>query len=266
MFVQFLANSYKAPATVKNYISGTRHWIRHHAGSDRAFSSPEVIDVLKSVISKSTHVPNQAPPLTPSHVRSICSFFDNAVFIPLVFKPALLIAYACFLRSSNLLSPTSSDWGGPHTLHVSDVMPHPLGLQIYIRSTKTHQSGHPVMLLVHSGLDPLVCPVKAWYDYVNSVKPYPRGPAFVLSHSSPLTPKTFVEFIRLALKASGVRDYQSYSIHSIRRGAAQAADNAGAPKQDIKTQGTWASDAGLNSYVKPIPTKVPALLAAVLAK
>lgn len=265
MFVQFLANTHKAPTTVKNYISGARHWIRHHNGSDAAFSASDTIDVLKSVISKSNHVPNQAPPLTPSHVREVCKFFDNSPYVPLVFKPALLIAYACFLRSSNLLSPTTTAWGGPHTLLVSDIMSHPLGLQVLIRSTKTIKSGHPVMLLVAAGLEPSICPVIAWYTYLNYVNPYPRGPAFVISHSTPLTPKVFVSVLRLALKASKVHDSDLYSIHSIRRGAAQAADRAGAPKQDIKTQGTWSSDAGLHSYVKPIPTKVPSLLAAVLA-
>lgn len=121
MYVKFLANTHKAPNTVKNYLSGARHWVNFHKGSDFSFSTPEARAVLKSVIDSSKHVPLQAYPLSPADIRVICNYIDSHPEVAMAMKPALLIGYICFFRSSNILSPSLSSWGGPHTLHVSNV-------------------------------------------------------------------------------------------------------------------------------------------------
>lgn len=265
MYVQYLANSHKAPLTIKNYLSGARSWIKHHKGSDNSFSAPEVISVLKRNLLSSSHVPNQAPPLTPSHVLIISSFLDSLISPPLAIKAALLIGYACFLRSSNLLSPTTTQWGGPHTLRCSDISFSPSGLTVRINSSKTIQPSAPVFLAVAPVPNHLTCPVRAWTHYLFSVNPSPSGPAFMLDSQTPLTPKPFVQIIRLALSNASVPNPNSFSIHSLRRGAAQAADAAGAAKDDIKAHGTWASDSGFRSYVPASSSKVSTLLASSLA-
>lgn len=71
MYTQFLANSYKAPATIKNYLSGARSWIVNHGGIDSAFASYEAHAVLKHNMNKSNHQPVQAFPLKLLHIRHI---------------------------------------------------------------------------------------------------------------------------------------------------------------------------------------------------
>lgn len=265
MYTQYLANSYKAPNTVKNYLSGTRLWIRHHKGSDLSFSAPQVAAVLKSNLNVSTHVRNQAPPLTTQHVKIICRFLDSLASPPLAVKPALLIGYTCFLRSSNLLSPSITQWLGPHTLLRSDINFSTSGLTVKIRSSKTLQHSLPTFLAVASVPNLSTCPVRAWHLYISALNPSPQGPAFMLDALTPLTPKPFLDIIRLALARSSVKNYPSFSLHSLRRGAAQAADAAGASKEDLKVHGTWASDAGLRSYVPSGSSKVSSCLASSLA-
>lgn len=188
MYVQYLANSHKAPSTVKNYLSGARLWIKHHRGSDLSFSATEVIDVLKSNINFSLHVPTQAPALTPHHILIICTFLNSLHSPPPAFKAALLIGYTCFLRSSNLLSPSVTQWGGPHTLRCSDIsLAHP-GLIVKIRSSKTLRNSQPVILAVAPVPNILTCPVRAWTTYLSAIRPSPSGPAFMLDSLTPLTP------------------------------------------------------------------------------
>lgn len=249
MYVQYLANTYKAISTVKNYISGVRHWINDHKGDDSGFASSYVASVIKYNAKKSSHVPSRAPPHTVNHLRVLCRFFDYNINIPPVFKAALLLGYACFLRSSNLLSPTVSEWGGPHTLNVSDVIHAPHGLIVILRSSKTIKNGRPVSLHVYRVPNTSCCPVSAWYNYLSISKPALDGPAFMIIAVTPLTPRPLVSFIRVALQEAGVPLYDKFSLHSIRRGAAQAAQEAGADKQSLKTHGTWATDSALNAYL-----------------
>lgn len=147
MYAKFLANMHRAPNTVKNYLSGARHRVNFHKGSDTPFSSPEVASLIKYIVDNSKHVPSQAYPLSPADIRTIFMYIDNQPSMPPAIKPALLIGYICFLRSINILSPSLMSWGGPHTLHVSDVSlflngPPPC-LNISIRSTKTHKPNKP---------------------------------------------------------------------------------------------------------------------------
>lgn len=250
MFIQFLANTYAAPSTLKNYVSGARHWIRSHCGNDLAFASHEAHDVLKYNITKSTHVPAQAYPLTPADILNVCCYFDANIAIPLACKPAVLIGYLCFLRASNLLSVSASHWGGPHTLLVSDVLVTPAGLVVSIRSSKTLKNNKPVLIHVYPVIDSICCPVRSWCNYVNNVKPSPAGPAFMIDSYTPLTPKPLVNLMRLALTAAGHKDSDRVSMHSLRRGAAQAAKRGGASNESLKAHGTWATDAALNTYLK----------------
>lgn len=249
MYVQYLANTYKAISTVKNYVSGSRNWINHHKGDDSSFSSSYVAAVMKYNANKSMHIPMRAPPLTINHLRILCKFFDSNTSIPPVFKSALLLGYACFLRSSNLLSPTVAQWGGPHTLNVSDIIPVPYGLVVSLKSSKTIKNGKTVLLHVYRVSDVTYCPVTAWYRYINICKPALHGPAFKINACTPLTARPLVNFIRLALQEAGVPAYNKFSMHSLRRGAAQAARQAGADRQSLKTHGTWATDTALDAYL-----------------
>lgn len=263
MFARFLGNSFKSPSTVKNYMSGARTWIINHKGSIQPFMSPQVADVIKGVEKLSSHVATQAFPLSPAHIQIICTFIDLSPSIPLGVKPAILLSYASFLRASNVLSPTMSGWGGPHTLKACDVRSSKNGLYIIVRSSKTIKS-KPVILEVFHSPSLFMCPVKAWYTYKSALCPLNSGPAFMLSPNTPLTPRHVVRVMRLALKWAGVPNSSSVSMHSLRRGAGQAAQASGAGQHDLLAQGTWRSKSVLNSYLRP-QTIVPRLMASILA-
>lgn len=264
MYSRFLANSYTSPSTYKNYMSGAKTWVRDHGGSIISFESVSVSTVMKGIQSASNHVPSPAPPITEKELRIIVTYIDLSVPPPLHIKAAILIGFSCMLRSSNLLSPSLASWGGPHTLHMSDIIRVNTGLKVAIRSSKTLRNRSPTILDVCVSNSPILCPVKAWDAYVITYRPPTSGLAFLTPSFLPLTARPVVNVIRSALSSAGYPNPKAYSIHSLRRGATHVAARLGASADELKQQGTWASDSGLRAYL-PRPNMVPKRLASALA-
>lgn len=266
MFCQFLANTYPSPATIKNYVSGARTWVYLRQGDTTAFQAREVGWMFKSIAEASTHESVQAPPLIPTDIRIICRYLEANRQLPLAIKPCLLIAYSAFLRGSNAVSPLIQQWGGPHTLMVSDIITTENGLLIHINSTKTKRTGGPIGITIFPSGDPLTCPVEAWLQYKATINPCPLGPAFMVDIHTPLTTTPVVEAIRKGLNAVGHKKAHMFSFHSLRRGAAQAAASQGASTELLMQHGTWSSRRGLAAYVKPDARSVSRLIAKTLAQ
>lgn len=266
MYVQFLANSHTSPSSLKNYVSGARHWITHHGGDPSSFSSPPVCDVSRKLVLSSSHVPAQAAPLTPAHLRIICAYIDANPTYPTSVKPCILLSYACMLRGSNVISKTHKLWDGAHTLKARDISLGPPGvLYVTVRSTKTTSKAKPFTLTIQAVSDSRVCPVRAWMLYVSKARLVPWGPAFVVDKNSALTAGPVVCAIRSALAQAGYTDVMNYSLHSIRRGSAQLASFMGASNQDIMTHGNWRSEQGLSYYINSVSSSVSTCLARGLA-
>lgn len=265
MFVQYLANSFKSPASVKNYFSGAKLWVHQHGGNVNSFLDSRVAEVVKGNENISSHIPAPALPIKPQELMVICNFLDR--YSPLTFphKAALLVGFACFFRASNLLSNFFHQSNHTHALLCQDVISVPTGLKIVVRSSKTISPKNPVVLsIITSPASPL-CPVKAWHDYVKLFNPLPAGPAFVEAGKVPLTSKTLVKLIRLALQRAGYQNYHRFSLHSLRRGATQTAAELGASQDDLKAHGTWRTNKGLSAYLN-ISSSVPSLLASNLPR
>lgn len=257
MYAQLLANKHAAPGSIKNYLSGAKSWLSEHGGSVASFASPQLSQLVKGLTKNSGHIPTQAPPLGPHHVRAICDFLDASPAAPLAIKPALLIRFSCFLRASNLLSPSMAEWGGPHTLLGMDVRLSPAGLTVFIRSTKTRSDPKGLAFSIPANLQDRYCPVAAYKSVVN---PWPLGPAFLLQNNLPLTPRHVVGIMRLALKDHRDIDASRISMHSLRRGATHTAVDQGVDLQTVQSRGTWKSAAGMKPYLPDncrLPTTVP---------
>lgn len=123
------------------------------------------------------------------------------------------------------------------------------GLEISVYSTKTKKSASPVKTLIPWGQDPALCPAAAWFRYANVIKPWILGPAFVCDNHLPLTARQLVGLMRLALKHSTDLCPARVSMHSLRRGATQAALNEGTDLDLIQHRGMWASASGMAPYL-----------------
>lgn len=164
MYCQFLGNTFPAPSTIRNYVSGARSWVYLHGGNVSPFLAPEMATMAKAIKEKSLHVPSPALPLTPTHLKVVCQYLDNTPGAPPAIKAAILLAYATFLRASNL---------APH------------------------------LTLIMPVSESILCPVRAWTRYKAQANPCPLGPAFMLSPSKALTSHVVVAVIRAALASAG---------------------------------------------------------------
>lgn len=249
MYIQFLANSLTCPRSRRNYVSGAKHYILDHAGDPSNLFSPEANAVAKGAARLKPHTPNPAAPLTPDELVYTCIYIDT-FNLGLEVKAALLFAYFGFLRSSNTVSPTQTDWGGPHTLKRQDIIRHPGGLYVVIHSSKTLQVyDDPVTLALPSIPGCPACPTSAWDLYTSYTPGAPTDPAFVTPDGLPLTNGPIVKAMRDCATKRGWDPARRLSMHSLRRGGARGAKLAGASDLDIASHGTWKSDKGYRAYV-----------------
>ena len=266
-YIQHLANTMSSPATVKNYISGVKSWLGSHGGDPSPFTTPEALAVVRGAERLSTHVPFQAPELTPADIMIISDYLHQAGPDGVVLNSALLLTYFTFLRKSNVLSPSLSTWAGPHTLRRADVIPRPHGLTVVIRSSKTiSTAAQAVALIINKIPGSPYCPVAAWERNCRRVPGPPSTPAFMLTGLRPLTATPLVTVMRVALARTGRPDASQVSMHSLRRGAVLAAAGEGCHMEELCHHGTWRGRSGIAHYVPPERlTSVPARLAAAFA-
>lgn len=265
MYAQHLANKHASPSSLRNYLSGAKTWVSEHQGSPFPFISAQVASLVKGFVKNSTHVPSRAEPLLPHHIRFLCRAFDLSMTVPLAVKPAILVGYSCFLRSSNLLSNTMLEWGGPHTLLAGEIKLIEAGLQVHIRSTKTRSDPVGLNFIIPTSSDPSVCPVRAWASYRAAIQPWALGPAFIHRDRSALTSTQVVKIMRLFLQNHQDITPGRISMHSLRRGATHAAVEQDLPLHDILVRGTWKSTSGVRPYLPTQSRSVPTVTVSNLA-
>lgn len=249
MYIQYLKNSFQVPTTVKNYLSRVKTWVAQHGGDLGAFSSFEYSQLASGISKRSQHIPQRAEPLSWDHIQFIINFLESSCEIPLSVKPCILIGFHTFLRSSNLLSPSLSTWGGPITLSVQDLTLPDQGLEVTVRSLKTEMDPTPVKNVIPWSSDSKFCAAKAWLKYVTNSRPWALRPAFLTYDRLPLTARHVVGLMRLALKDAKDLIPSKISMHSLRRGATQSAARLGLSHDQIKERGMWRSDSGMSLYL-----------------
>lgn len=264
MYIQFLKNSFASEISVKNYVSGARTWVLHHNGCVKSFDSIEVKQMFAGIDACSKHVPSPAYPLTASDIKTVCDYIDSTPQIPLAVKPCVLIGYTCFLRTCNLLAPSTQSWLGPHTMLASDIAVNSLGLLVYVRSSKTFNVKDSKVLQVYKVTDPKYCPVVSWLRYKSATDPCPIGPAFMIDNYTPLVSRNVVNILNQALKPSLPLNAK-VTMHSLRRGGTQTAASEGASNEHLMSHGTWRSAKGLKYYLPKKQNNVPNIIANSLA-
>ena len=245
-YLLHLKESLASPGAALNYISGAKTWVLLMGGAHAAFDSYPTSLMKRGIRRSSTHVPRPAPPLTKKQLHDVVAYVRSDGPAAEVIAAALLIGFATLLRQGNLLGEAGP---GAHALAARDLVSTPAGLQITVMSTKTRWRSSPsTTIWIPRGATRQRCPVAAWDSYASATRPHPSGPAFVLPSGAPLLPLTLVTALRLSLGALGTPEAESFSLHSLRRGGAQAYALAGCSLGQIKALGTWSSDAVL-AYV-----------------
>ena len=264
-YIMHLADTLSSPGAIFNYISGARSWVRMLEGDTAPFDSYQATLLKRGIQRSTTHEPAQAPPLTPDDIKTIIKYLRSAGPNGSVIVSAILLAYFTLLRQSNLFASASGD-GAEHVLSVRDITVTSAGLNVRVHSTKTRwSSSQPTDIAVPAIMGSPYCPVRAWSDYVHQVRPNSLGYAFVTTAGMPVRAAAVKAVIQLALTEAGHPHPRAFTLHSLRRGGAQACAQQGARLADIQDLGTWNSHA-VHSYVpRAAITSAPRTLSSIFA-
>ena len=220
-----------------------------------AFESPRVLHLIKGITR--VHGARTKPPrrqLTFNLLDSIIPYCNKS-FDETCIKAALCVAFAAFLRGGDF---TYSAWTAVEqaTKPCRASIKFSQGFAtLTLPKTKTEQLGKPTVIKLMETYRPS-CPVSNLRDLFNRFPAPNHAPLF--ARINPLAPSYnlgyftdtyFASMMRTLLLRAGINP-KGFSNHSIRRGAAQSAADAGLTKDNIQTLGRWKSDAVLR-YVTP---------------
>lgn len=189
-------------------------------------------------------------PITQSILRSVLSALPSVcanAYETKLFTAAYCLAFFAFLRIGELAVGNKKCIS--HVIAGSDVSLAPSGssFNLIIRSSKTDQYGHGARLKV-SCTGASICPVTSMSQFL-SQRPPVKGPLFCHLNGYPLTRYQFTCILKKCLRKLQL-DYESYTSHSFRIGAATTAAMAGCSTDTIKQAGRWRSDA-YRVYIRP---------------
>ena len=246
LYAQFLSQTFKAPASIRNYICGVKTL---HVLTDTQtliFDTVELRLAIKGLARLNPHCPKRAAPITPEILLAIHAILDFSNVQHTVFWSIFLLAFFTFARKSNLVASGKVS----HQLLRENITVGSKGMLVTFKWTKTIQFGQrqlvvPVVSIPNSPL----CPVLAYRRMCSRVPASSVGPAFVLpssckSHVYPVTYTQYQKFLRRVIQIIGFNP-GDFSSHSFRRGGATWAFRCKVPGELVKVHGDWASDAYL---------------------
>jgi hypothetical protein len=244
VYVAFLARTCTA-ATVRTYLKGLRHF---YACLAVPVPWPEFghlrrhLEGLRRLRGEATCRKLPVGPLMLLHFARVLPAGDRwlAAFV------CCVIGVFGMLRRSNLVVGGLSLFGQAKHITRGDVTVDPAryALCIAVRFSKTLQHQNRVHTVWIQG-DPRpsapLDPVRLWEGYVARAPAPATAPAFCFPEGAGVSPLTYGDLaacIKTLVRLVGL-DPSQYSTHSLRRGGATAAFQAGASPFAIKDAGDW---------------------------
>ena len=255
MYAEFLTRTFTSPKSIRNYISGVRLLHKYAGASSTALDSFPLELLLRALDITIYHVPNQRSPVTVQSLARICEACMSLGTLGTVVRCALLLGFFGMLRQSNLAPRSTSSFDPTRHTCRGDVLEHPPGLVVILKWSKVNQTRRKQQLVPIPALSPQhpLCPVAA-YKAMLAVHPTtsPNDPLLLMPGPSPCTPLTIPQLATCFRAVAAYLGYspRQFSLHSLRRGGATAAFEAGINFTHIKRHGGWASDA-FWQYISP---------------
>ena len=251
-YVEYLARHNANPASISNAISHIRTFFTLVGLSLAPLKHIRVFLALRALPITMRHTPNPKDPVTPQLLKEALA---NAHRLPnpKPVKLALLLMFMGFLRQSTVAPYSVKGFDPTRHLTTQDLTITPTGLRVAVKWTKTIQSSaNATCVLLPSTRDTTICPVTAYRALMEADTPHRPPTAPLLRHrdGNPMTVPYLRRQWALLLGMIG-KSPTIYSLHSLRRGAAQYSYNdARAQLNDVMLQGTWKSQA-VRAYIRP---------------
>lgn len=228
--------------TVESYLYGV---IKLHLYA--GVKAPNIKDfqvrlTLKGIERKLQHRVRQQKPLTPELLLRIHSLLNFHRVNDVVFWAILLTGFFLLLRKSNLVAETQDTFDPKRQLTRKQVCLSESAVRVTITWAKTIQFNQRRLHLKMYRLSKnKLCPVRAFKKLFAMTSPRPEQSCFLTQEGLPFSYNMLNYRIKKFLKMAGVKKYNRYSAHSLRRGGLLAGFKAGLPKNYLKVLGDWRS-------------------------
>ena len=249
-FVSHMADVGLKHKTIKCYLSAVRHLHLEEKLPDPGLCNmarlEHVLRGVKSLQAKQGSQSKPRLPITPTILLKLRKVWDSR---PTDKDRIMLWAASCicffgFMRAGEITVLSDTAYDASTHLSVKDVSvdskSNPGMVKLHLKASKTDPFRQGVDIFVGKTTDRL-CPVAALLSYI-AVRGYGEGPLFIFSDGRFLTRDRFVAKVREAMSLAGL-NYNDYSGHSFRIGAATTAAQKGISDSTIKMLGRWKSSA-----------------------
>lgn len=231
------------PRTLSLHLTALSNWHTFQKLTDPTGSS-RIRKLMSGIYRQHGQPKRKAKALHPEHIEKMITICHQYQTLQSARNNALIqVAYFGAFRRSELVAMRLEH------LHFDSK-----GMLILIPKSKTDQSGEGKIKALPHGTGK-ICPVTAMREWLTQSK---IEDGFIFKsinrwgqlQEKPLKPNSINTILKSLAKQCGFDFVEFVSSHSLRRGFATSAANAGAEFVEIKRQGGWVSDATVREYIE----------------
>lgn len=245
LYIADLAET-KTPATIRRRLA-TINQAHYHQGHDRPSRTALVEATWEGICRRLGIAPTRKSPTRTDVVRQMVEALDLGRLIGRRDRALLVIGFAGALRRSELVA-----------FDVSDIAEVANGIEIYIRRSKTDQSGEGATLGLPYGSDPLTCPVRAYRGWMEAsgiqagpvFRPVTKGGALGLRR---LEARVVADVVKRSAERVGL-DPAPLAGHSLRAGFITSAAEQGVHERHIMDHSRHQSIVVMRRYIRDATT------------
>lgn len=231
------------PRTLSLHLTALSHWHSYQRLPDPT-QSPSIRKLLTGIYREHGRPKRKAKALYPEHIEKMMAHCQQNHHLKSFRDRALIqIAYFGAFRRSELIA-----------MRVEHLHFDSKGLLILIPKSKTDQTGEGKIKALPYGTGS-ICPVTAMKDWLTAAA-INEGTVFRAINrwgelqTKRLHPDSINIIIKSMAQSCGLDFVDQLSSHSLRRGFASSAAQAGANFEDIKRQGGWNNDRTVREYIE----------------
>ena len=252
LFGEFLLRTYQAPKAVMNVLSSIRGFHLLHGLPTGGCDHYRLFLFKRSLPLTLRHTPLQAPPLPFSLLEQLCARAARRGGLGVVFRALLAMVFFSMGRLSSFVPAQRGRLDTTRMPTSADVQRTETGFRLRLKWGKAQQDAADAYWVP---LEPCAgspaCPVEALKALQAlgggsgarvSLFAFPRGTAQAVRDHRHFTMGLARRWLRWLLEDLG-RKGDSYTFHSLRRGACTLAADRGAGVPDIMRLGGWKSQA-----------------------
>ena len=231
------------PRTLSLHLTALSHWHLYQKLPDPT-QTPHIRKLITGITHQHGQPKRKAKALLPEHIEQIVAHCKNNNNLKSLRDSALIqVAYFGAFRRSELIAMTMDH------LHFD-----PQGLLILIPKSKTDQTGEGKIKALPFGHSH-ICPVAAMKEWLAAAE---INEGFIFRainrwgqlQTQGLHADSVSSILKSLAKACNFDFVEQLSSHSLRRGFATSAAQAGADFDGIKRQGGWNNDNTVREYIE----------------